>query len=160
MKKNTLISIIFVAIASFAATASTDSESKDTDAAPEFVTLIIGHRVHLDFKDEVTVKLNERRYIGDTEFSFEATAFYPHFAIVDSTKEIISLSDALENPAFKINVYEEEELVDGAWAFYAVQAPHYARTSLISFQVKAFEYRGTVYDHDSVKGAGGDEKSE
>ena len=123
-----------------------EAAKEATKSAPEFVKLQIGHRVHHNFREIVTTQLGQKQYLGDTEFSFEVTAFYPHFAIVDSTHEVVSLSEELKNPAFKIEVYENDELVDETWAFYAVQAPHFSKTSLISFQALAFEYRGTVYD--------------
>jgi hypothetical protein len=147
-----LVSILTGIIALIAATATADYEKKEDKNAPKFVRLKIGHRVHLDFKEEVTAQMNKRYYIGDTEFSFEATEFYPHFAIVDSTREVISLSDEPKNPAIKIRVYEKDEPVDETWAFYAFRVPHFSRTSLVSFQVMAFEYRGTVYDQNESTG--------
>jgi hypothetical protein len=146
-----LPSIMVVIVGLFAGGVLADADKKSDKDMPTFVKVKIGHRIHADFKEEASVKMNEQYYIGDTEFSFKATEFYPHFGIVDSTSEIISLSDELKNPAFKILVYENDELIDETWAFYAFDAPHYARTSHISFQVEAFEYRGTVHEKKTGK---------
>lgn len=127
--------------------------------APEFVKLRVTHRVHLEFQDTLTVAMNERRIIGDTEFSCEAIEFYPQFAISgqDSTRKIISLSDDPKNPAFKIRVYENETKTEDTWAFYGVQAPHYGRTSYLAFQVLSFEYRGEVLGGKDAEPATRDE---
>ena len=146
------VAIVIAVTVMITATPSAGSEKNDEGDLPKFVKVKIGHRIHLDFEEEVTAQMNERYYVGDTDISFEATAFYPHFAIVDSTREIISLSDELKNPAFKILVYENDELIDETWAFYAFHAPHFSRTFHVSFQVLAFEYRGTVYDQSEHVG--------
>ncbi len=123
---------------------------------PGFLKLRITHRVFLEFVDTLTVKMNERRTVGDTEFSCEVVEFYPHFAI-DSTKTVGSLSDEPENPAFKIRVYEKDKQTEDTWAFYGIDIPHYGRTSYLAFKVLEFEYRGTVIGRE---GGTGDPKGE
>jgi len=86
-----------------------------------------------------------RVYVGDTDYSFEVTGFYPHFARIDSTKEIVSLSDEPKNVAFKFVVYENDSLVDTSWSFFTIQIPHFARTSYLFFNVLEFEYRGEIF---------------
>jgi hypothetical protein len=111
--------------------------------APEFVTLRITHRVFTNFVDTLSVAMNERHTVGDTEYAFEVTEFYPDFAI-DTNKAVTSVTDDPKNPAFRIAVYEKEEKADETWAFYGVDIPHYGRKSYLAFKVLAFEYRGEV----------------
>jgi len=127
----------------------------DSRPEPGFVTLRVTHRVYVDFEDTLTVKLHERHVVGDTEFSCEVLEFYPQFAINDSTKAIVSLSDEPKNPAFKIAVYENDEKKEDTWAFYGIDIPHFGRTSYLAFKVLSFEYRGEVIGGE----AGGGEES-
>jgi hypothetical protein len=109
------------------------------------VTFEIRHRMHPNFHQVVTTKMNRREQIGDTDMFFEAVEFYPHFAIVDSTKKVMSTSDEPTNAAFKIRVYDGEEVVENTWAFFTIKIPHYARTSFLKFDVVSFEYRGETF---------------
>jgi hypothetical protein len=119
---------------------------KQNEAQPDTTfTLLVGHRVFPDFREVHKARLNQREYIGDTDYSFEIVEFYPHFAFVDSTKEIVSLSDEPKNVAVKIVVYENDEIVQNEWAFFNLSAPHFRMNSIIWFQVVEFEYRGEVY---------------
>lgn len=127
---------------------STDSTVAGAGHRSESVLLKIRHRVHHAFRERMTAKMNERYQIGDTDYFFEIVEFYPHFAIVDSTREVVSLTAEPKNPAFKINVYEDGELVDETWAFYSIKIPHFARTSMIAFEVLSFEYRGVVHGEE------------
>ena len=126
------------------------SVADETKDEPTAITVVVGHRVHTDFREVLDIKMHERVPIGDTEYWFEVVRFEPHFAIIDSTKQVVSLSDELKNVAFKIEVYEDNEAIDKVWAFYSIDIPHYARTSLIKFDVVAFEYRDEVHkkEHD------------
>jgi hypothetical protein len=109
------------------------------------VTVEIGHRMHPDFYQQTQTKMNVREQVGDTDFFFEIIEFYPHFAYVDSTKEIVSLSDEPTNAAFKIRVYENDEVVEDTWAFFTINVPHFSPTSYLTFHVTNFDYRGETY---------------
>jgi len=109
------------------------------------LTLLVGHRVWQDFREVHRTEMHKREPIGDTELTFEVLEFYPHFAYVDSLKEIVSLSDEPKNVAFRIAVYENDEVIQKDWAFYNMSAPHFRRDSIIWFSVVEFEYRGEVY---------------
>ena len=122
------------------------TRAADERPAPGSVKLRITHRIYLEFQDTLTVAMNERQVIGDTEFSCEVIEFYPQFAINDSTKAIFTLSDEPLNPAFKIRVFENGEQKDDTWAFYGIEIPHFGRTSYLAFQVLSFEYRGEVFE--------------
>jgi len=111
--------------------------------APTAITVAISHRVFVNFHDTLTVAMNERRNVGDTEFTFELVEFYPDFAI-DTTRTITSVTDDPNNPAFKVAVYESGEMADDTWAFYGIDIPHYGRNSYLAFKVLGFEYRGVV----------------
>lgn len=125
---------------------SSADRARDYSSEVSSLTVVIGHRVHGDFQQTITTEMNKREQIGDTDFFFEAVEFYPHFAITDSTKKTISLSDEPKNAAFKIRVYERDEMVDETWAFYHIQVPHYSRTSLLKFDAVAFVYRGQLFE--------------
>ena len=112
------------------------------------VTLDIGHRMHPDFYQQIKTEMNKREQVGDTDYFFEIIEFFPHFTYVDSTKEIVSLSDEPKNAAFKIRVYENDEIVEDTWAFYSVKVPHFSPASYLTFQAVQFEYRGDSYGGD------------
>jgi hypothetical protein len=119
--------------------AATADEEK---ALPSSITLRITNRMYPDFEEMIQTEMNEGHQVGDTDYWFELTEFYPHFAIIDSTKEIVSLSEEMKNPAFRIKIYEDEELVEETWAFYLLNVPHFARGSYLAFEVMEFDYGG------------------
>jgi hypothetical protein len=110
------------------------------------LTVEVGNRMYLDFHDTLNVKLNEKAQIGDTDYEFKATKFYPHFAIIDSSMKIVSLSEEPVNPAFRIKVYKSGKVVEETWAFFGPGAPHYSPMSMLTFKVMSFIYRGKIYD--------------
>jgi hypothetical protein len=166
-KKSTLIRMIFgLTISMFPGVSIADApadSAKDYSSEVSSLTVRISHRAHPDFQQTVKTEMNKREQIGDTDFFFEVVEFFPHFAITDSTKKTISLSDEPENVAFKIRVYEIDELVDETWAFYHINIPHFSRTSLLKFDTVAFEYRGELFEkeekadraHEDAKGRSG-----
>ena len=125
--------------------ASWTPAEESVKAEPTKLTLVVGNRVFPDFREVHQTEMHKREYVGDSEFSFEVIDFYPHFAYVDSTKEIVSLSDEPKNAAFKITVYENDEVVQNEWAFYNLSTPHFRMNSIIWFSVVEFEYEGEVY---------------
>lgn len=125
-------------------------EASGSRPAPTHITVAITHRVFVDFHDTMTVAMNERRVVGDTEYTFELVEFYPDFAI-DTNNAVTSVTDDPKNPAFKVAVYEKEEKADDTWAFYGIDIPHFGRKSYLAFKVLGFEYRGETLG--SEKGA-------
>jgi hypothetical protein len=109
------------------------------------IRVVVGHRYYLGFRDTSLVEMGQRVQVGDTDFSFEVREFYPHFMIVDSTRQVISLSDEPKNPAFRIRVFRKGKRVEDTWAFFGTPIPHYAPTSMLSFLVTEFTYRGERY---------------
>jgi hypothetical protein len=131
------------AVVSFLGIVPPRLSAAESRPAPGFVTVAITHRVFVEFHDTLTVAMNQRHLVGDTEYSFELVEFYPDFAI-DTNKAVTSMTDEPRNPAFKVVVYETDEKADETWAFYGVDIPHYGRKSYLAFKVLAFEYRGDV----------------
>jgi hypothetical protein len=126
--------------------ATTDHGAKVTS-----VTIEIAHRMHPDFHETIRTKMNTREPIGDTDLFFEVVEFYPHFAILDSSKTIVSLSDEPTNAAFKIRIYEKDTATEDAWAFFSIKVPHYSRTAFLSFDVVEFEYGDRKYGANEEK---------
>lgn len=109
------------------------------------LTVRVGHRLYPQFGERVETEMQKLEPIGDTDMSFEVAEFYPHFAYLDSSKTYVSLSDEPVNPAFRIKVYEDGELVDQVWAFFSIKVPHFPSDSYVYFEVLEFAYRGERY---------------
>jgi len=114
------------------------------------VTLVATHRVYKDFREEHTVRLGERFYLSDTDYSAEAVEFIPDFAVNLKTGEVISRSDQLNNPAVRVIVYDKDKKVDETWAVRGKGAPHFFRRSLLSFELKDYKVSPT----GTAQGAG------
>jgi hypothetical protein len=114
----------------------------------EKLVVFVRNRMYPNFREVHETEMNKRVQVGDTDFFFEITEFYPHFAIIDSTKEVVSFSSEPENVAFKFVVFENDSIVDTSWSFYNIQIPHYAANSYLVFDVLKFEYRGEVFQKD------------
>lgn len=144
---------VTLTLAARAADAPVSGGAAPSYPAPDSVVVAVGNRLFPDFREIVTTGMNERRQIGDTDFSFEVKRFVPHFAIIDSTKSVVSLTAEPENPAFRIMVYENDAPVDSAWAFFKMNAPHFTRKSALWFQVLEFDYRGKAYRKEAPEPA-------
>lgn len=121
-------------------------DSKHEWSPASDLTIDVRNRLYPSFQETHQVGMNERVPVGDTDFFFEVVDFYPHFGLVDSTKEVISLSHEPDNVAFKFVVYENDSIVDTSWSFYSLQVPHYSRSSFIYFNVTRFVYRDEVFE--------------
>ena len=145
------LALVIVTVCLLASTGGA-ADKKDKKAAksagPDSVVLFIGNRMFPDFGEILSTPLHRRQPVGDTEFAFEVTKFYPHFSIMDSTKAIVSLSDEPKNPAFRIKVYRNDAAADSTWAFFNMDVPHFSRSSSLWFRVLAFDYRGKVFKKD------------
>jgi len=136
---------IMIAAGMVAAPAGPAHSEEDDASGAEKITLKIGHRLHPQFGEMITVNMNEMIPIGDTDLYFEIVEFFPQFAYMDSSKTFVSLSDEPKNPAFRIKVYEGEEFVEQTWAFYSVKVPHFSPKAMLVFDVTGFEYRNVQY---------------
>lgn len=158
LKQSTLTTIAIAALwIATAAPALADAPDPAAEATPDSVTVRITNRMYPQFLEIVTVAMNEELQIGDTDYYFALTEFYPHFAYLDSSRTYVSLSDELENPAFRVQIWEGEEELEKTWAFFRIDVPHFSRESFLAFQVLEFQYRGETHRRKSGKeGKGGD----
>jgi len=124
---------------------------------PTEITLKITNRMHANYLEYMTTEIGDTIQVGDTDFFFTISEFFAHFAMIDSTKEIVSLSDELKNPAFRIDVFENEDLADKTWAFYLIRVPHFGQNSYMAFEVMEFTYRG---EHHTLETEGNTLESE
>lgn len=110
-------------------------------AAPKVtrVTLGIRHRVFPSFGEKVTVRMQERFEVGDTEYSGQLVQFLPHFDYDIKKRKAVSLSNQLKNPAFQVIVRKKGVPQDTAWCFLN-SPPHFARKSMLAFRVLEIEF--------------------
>jgi hypothetical protein len=118
---------------------------------PDSVVVLIGNRMFPEFGEIVSARMHRRQPIGDTDYAFEVVKFYPQFSIIDSTKQIVSVSDEPKNPAFRIKVFRADSLADSTWAFYAMDIPHFSKKSPLWFRVLQFDYRGEIFKKEPPK---------
>ncbi len=140
-----LAAIIIVSLLGAAGALIAGETVHDWEPASD-LTVDVRNRLYPDFQETQQVGMNERVQVGDTDFFFEVVDFYPHFALIDSTKEVVSISHEPENVAFKFVVYENDSIIDTSWSFYNLQVPHYSRTSFLYFNVTRFIYRDETYE--------------
>ena len=143
--------VALVLLSSNGGAADKKDKKSGKSAGPDSVILFIGNRMFPEFGEILSTPLKKRQVVGDTEYSFAVTKFYPHFSIMDSTKAIVSLSDEPKNPAFRIMVYKADALADSTWAFYNMDVPHFSRSSALWFRVLAFDYQGKVFKKETPK---------
>jgi hypothetical protein len=132
----------------------------DGPSEPKSLDVLIRNRLFPDFGEMVTVQMNQKTQVGDTDYFFEIIEFYPHFAVTDSTKQFITLSNELKNPAFRILVTENDSLLQDTWAFFNVTVPHFTKTAYLTFDVRSFEYGGVVHDKYGESGTNGSKEAE
>ena len=117
--------VVLICLVTCVVTLSATAEDAKPPPA-QHLTVAVGNRLYPDFHET-----------------------HPHFARIDSTKQIISLSEEPENVAFKFVVYENDSIVDTSWSFFSLKVPHFARTSYLYFNVLQFDYRGKTFDQRS-----------
>jgi hypothetical protein len=103
------------------------------------VTLVIRHRVFHDFRDAQTVKLNQDFILGDTDYSGRVVRYVPDFSMNLETRQITSMSEQPNNPAFQIIVRKKGVPQDTTWALFRMP-PHFARKSFFGFQVVRVDF--------------------
>jgi hypothetical protein len=103
------------------------------------VDLVIRHRVFTDFVDQVKAVPAKPFGVGDTDYSATVIQYVPDFAMDIESGRIYSRTDQPNNPAFKIAVRQKDAPVDTTWALLDMP-PHFARKSMLSFQVMRIEY--------------------
>jgi len=122
-------------------------------APPEVtaVTLRIRHRVFANFREDRTTRVRQPFQVGDTDYTATVLRFVPDFAMDTKTHKILSRSSEPKNPAFEILVKEKGAPQDTTWAFLNMP-PHFARSSMLAFQILRIEFKGRppVVSQDSL----------
>lgn len=103
------------------------------------MTFVVGHRAFTDFRDKVTVKLNETFRVGDSEYSAKVVEFQPDFTMDLKARKVSSRSQDPKNPAAKVYVWKNGAPDDTSWAFLNMP-PHYGRNSMLAFQMTRVEF--------------------
>jgi hypothetical protein len=67
--------------------------------------------------------------------------FVPDFSMDLKSKKVVSRSNELRNPAFRIIVRERGVPQDTSWAFVNMP-PHFARNSMLAFKVLRVDFTG------------------
>lgn len=107
-----------------------------TDTTLRFV-IEAGNRLYPEWKEEHTVRIGEKFYLGDTPLMGTVKQFLTDFRIIDG--KMLNLSAAMNNPAAQVFVLADTGAVDSSWAFLNFP-PHFSSKSFYSFQLK--EVRG------------------
>jgi len=103
------------------------------------VYMVVRHRVFANFVDMVKADLGAPFQVGDTEYTATILQYVPDFAMDIESGRVYSRTDQANNPAFRIAVKQKDTAVDTTWALLDMP-PHFARRSLLSFQVTKIEY--------------------
>lgn len=124
-------------------TRAASDKTADATATPHVtrVTLGVRHRVFPEFGQRVTTRMQERFRIGDTDYTGQLVQFMPHFDYDIKRRRARNLSNELKNPGFRVIVREKGVPKDTAWVFLN-SPPHFARTSMLAFQVLKIELEG------------------
>jgi len=112
------------------------------------VSFIIGHRVFTEFRDQVTVKMNEDFRVGDSDYSARVVEFQPDFTMDLKNRRVTSRSQEPRNPAVRVRVWKKGAPDDTLWAFLKMP-PHFARHSMLAFRLTEL----TFVNHDPVRAA-------
>jgi hypothetical protein len=92
-----------------------------------------------DAYEDHKVHVGESFFIADTEYSVKVERFVPDFAMNKKTKEVVSRSDELLNPALLLKVYDREYLIYETWILYRNLVPHAIHEPGYYFQFIAYE---------------------
>ena len=119
-----------------------------TDTTLRFV-IEAGNRLYPEWKEEHTVGIGEKFFLGDTPLMGSVKQFLTDFRIIDG--KMLNLSAALNNPAIQVFVLADTGAVDSSWAFLNFP-PHFSSSSFYSFQLKEVRgYTGPPSKPDPVK---------
>jgi len=112
------------------------------------VSFVVGHRVFTEFRDQVTVKMNEDFRVGDSDYSARVVEFQPDFTMDLKNRRVTSRSQAPRNPAVRVRVWKSGAPDDTLWAFLNMP-PHFARHSMLAFRLTEV----TFANHEPVRAA-------
>ena len=92
----------------------------------------IGSRMYTTWREQLRVRLGEKFYLGDSEFTARIDRFLPDFRIIDG--EFTSVTQKLANPAARVIVYHDTTATDTTWAFLNFP-PHFSPRSFFTFKL-------------------------
>lgn len=115
------------------------------------VTIRVSHLLYPDYHQILTVKMLEKFPLGDTDLSAAVVEFVPDFAIDTVSHKVVSGSQELRNPAFRIVVTQKGEKKEEHWAFFEASVPHFTRQSGLVFETLAFKFNGKTYRREGEK---------
>lgn len=111
-------------------------------AAPyQTVDLRITHRMYPQFKEQHAAAPGERFQVGDTDYSARIMGFVPDFVMDETTGKVSSRGEQPRNPAFQIEVFQADTLVERSWAFLKGSPPHFGRRSMLNFEVERIGWK-------------------
>jgi hypothetical protein len=111
-------------------------------AAPfRAVDLRVTHRMFPRFNEEHTAVPGERFQVGDTDYSAKLVGFVPDFVLDEKTGKVSSRSSQPRNPAFEVEVFQADTLVERAWAFMKGSPPHFSRHSMLNFEIEHIDWK-------------------
>jgi hypothetical protein len=131
----------FAALVLLPAAASAGAAASSHSPSVTSVTLDIHHRIFQNFSERRQVRLNEDFRIGDTDFSARVVQYVPDFTMDINTRKVTTRSQEPRNPAFRIIVREKKVPQDTTWALLRMP-PHFARKSMLAFQVQRIDFFG------------------
>lgn len=111
------------------------------DQPLESVVLRVNHRMYPAFQETHRAAPGEPFAIGDTDYSARIVGFVPDFAIATGTKEVVSRSNELRNPAVRLEVYQNNKKVDEVWAFRGEGPPHFGAESMLAFRIEELVWK-------------------
>ena len=137
--KAALRAVLFVFILTSVLLAqSEEPDSVLTELEGEYYVIQTRHRVHTKFSQIDTVKFGEPFFIGEDEFEAEIITFNPHLGITVKG-EALQMSDTLYNPAVRVRVSSEGEVMQESWGFFFVDSPHFYREDMLGFKLLDFK---------------------
>ncbi|GAB4341926.1 MAG: hypothetical protein Kow0099_19090 [Candidatus Abyssubacteria bacterium] len=89
--------------------------------------------------EDHTVHLGEQFYIADTLYTVEVQEFIPDFVIDMKTRKVKSRSDKPLNPALRLAVSYQEDLLYETWILYQNLIPHVIYEPGYYFQFISYE---------------------
>lgn len=107
----------------------------------ESVTIVVLHPQFPEFSETHTLHLGDEEIIHDTEYSLRLVDFVPDFQIDKKTKQVVSRSANLNNPALKLEIYPTVKKDPGQWIFRDTDMEHQVPAPGFTFRVEAIKLR-------------------
>ena len=102
-------------------------------------TVRVRHISDNEAYEDHKIRLGEEFFIADTEYTAKVKRFVPDFAMDKKTKEVISRSDQMKNPALLLEVLYQGQSVYETWILYQNLMPHKIQDPGYYFQYISYE---------------------